>query len=86
MTAYRVYVLCNAQARHYIGVSSDPEKRLAQHNTGVSRWAGSNGPWNLIWMSAPQSLGAARKLENLLKRQKGGAGFYRLTGLQRDSR
>jgi hypothetical protein len=26
-------------------------------------------------------LGDARKLENLLKRQKGGAGFYRITGL-----
>jgi hypothetical protein len=26
-------------------------------------------------------LGDARNLENLLKRQKGGVGFYRLTGL-----
>jgi predicted GIY-YIG superfamily endonuclease len=34
MTAYRVYVLRNAQDRHYIGMSNDPEKRLAQHNTG----------------------------------------------------
>ena len=86
MTGYRVYVLGNAQDRHYIGVSNDPEKRLVQHNTGVSRWAGSNGPWNLIWMSAPHSLSAARELENLLKRQKGGAGFYRITGLPRNSR
>jgi hypothetical protein len=37
-------------------------------------------------MSAPHSLSAARELENLLKRQKGGAGFYRITGLPRNSR
>ena len=27
------------------------------------------------------SLSEARKLENLLKRQKGGEGFYKITGL-----
>ena len=86
MSAYRVYVLRNVQNRHYIGVSDDPQRRLVRHNAGVSRWAGSNGPWKLIWVSDPQSLGAARKLENLLKRQKGGAGFYRITGFSRNSR
>ena len=86
MTAYFVYVLCNVHDRHYIGLSDDPERRVAQHNAGISRWAGANGPWRLIWKSEPESLGAARKLENLLKRQKGGAGFYRLAGLQRNSR
>jgi len=29
------------------------------------------------------SLSDARKLENLLKRQKGGDGFYKITGLSR---
>ncbi|MDD2763767.1 MAG: GIY-YIG nuclease family protein [Opitutaceae bacterium] len=86
MPAYRVYVLRNVQGRHYIGVSDDPARRLAQHNSGISRWAGANGPWELIWASAAQSLSTARRLENLLKRQKGGDGFYRLTGLPRNSR
>jgi putative endonuclease len=86
MPAYRVYILRNAQSRHYIGVSDDPERRLLQHNAGISRWAGANGPWELIWVSDPQDLSAARKLENLLKRQKGGDGFYRITGLSRNSR
>jgi hypothetical protein len=31
------------------------------------------------------SITDARKFENLLKKQKGGAGFYRLTGLTRSS-
>ena len=86
MPAYRVYVLRNAHNRHYIGMSDDPGRRLIQHNTGISHWAGTNGPWELIWVSEPLSLGAARKLENLVKRQKGGAGFYRITGLPRNSR
>ena len=86
MNTYRVYVLCNAHDRHYIGLSNDPERRLAQHNAGISRWAGANGPWRLIWTSEPKRLCDVLKLENLLKRQKGGAGFYRLTGLQRNSR
>jgi hypothetical protein len=38
-------------------------------------------PGPCVWESETPSLGAARKLENLLKRQKGGRGFYRLTGL-----
>ncbi len=86
MVTYFVYVLRNAQNRHYIGVSDDPERRLRQHNAGISQWAGANGPWQLIWKSGPLSLGDARKLENLLKRQHGGSGFYRITGLQRNSR
>ena len=49
-------------------------------------WAGANGPWLLVWKSEPLALGEARKLENLLKRQNGGAGFYRITGLRRNSR
>ena len=83
MNDYRVYVLRNSTHRHYIGVSDDVTRRLDQHNTGVSRWAGANGPWSLVWQSDPLPLGEARKLENLLKRQKGGSGFYRLTGLAR---
>jgi predicted GIY-YIG superfamily endonuclease len=81
MSVYWVYVLRNPSHRHYIGVSDDVARRLEQHNTGVSRWAGANGPWLLVWQSDRLTLSEARKLENLLKRQKGGAGFYQLTGL-----
>jgi hypothetical protein len=36
------------------------------------------GPWVLDWLSRPLVLGEVRKLENLLKRQKGGAGLQKL--------
>ncbi len=82
-SAYRVYVLKNPSGRLYIGVTADIAQRLAQHNTGYSRWTKGKGPWQLAWNSEPLSLSAARKLENALKRQKGGAGFYKMTGLSR---
>ena len=82
---YRVYVLRNPEGRNYIGVTEDVPRRVRQHNAGVSNWTKSRGPWELCWQSCESSLSAARALENLLKRQKGGAGLYRLTGLPRRS-
>jgi putative endonuclease len=78
---YRVYVLRNSKGRFYIGFTADLGRRLQQHNTGVSQWTRDRGPWTLVWQSEAGSLSEARKLELLLKRQKGGSGFYRITGL-----
>ena len=80
---YRVYVLQNCAGRFYIGVTAHVTKRLHQHNSGASRWTKHKGPWRLMWQSDLLSLGDARKLENELKRQKGGTGFYFRTGLAR---
>jgi putative endonuclease len=78
---YRVYVLRNPAQKFYIGVSDDVERRLQQHNADQSQWTKGKGPWHLAWTSEATSLSEARKLENLLKRQKGGCGFYRITGI-----
>jgi putative endonuclease len=84
-TVHRVYVLKNAAGRFYVGISEDVAVRLRQHNGGCSKWTKGKGPWSLGWTSEAMSLSDARKLENLLKRQKGGEGFYHLTGLRRSS-
>ena len=83
MPLYRVYVLRNREGRFYVGLSDDIEKRHAQHNSGGSRWTKTRGPWTLAWQSANLSLGDARNLENRLKRQGRGKGFYSITGLLR---
>lgn len=76
---YQVYLIKNSEERIYIGLSDDVDRRLDDHNSGVSKWTRSRGPWNLVWISHPESnLGSARKLENLLKRQKGGHGLQPL--------
>ncbi len=83
MTNYRVYVIQNPEGRHHIGLSEDVEKRLNDHNSGVSTWTRHRGPWLLVWMGPEQTLSEARKLERELKAQKGGQGFYQRTGLQK---
>ena len=80
---YRVYVIQSREGKFYIGLSDDVGRRVDQHNIGESRWTRGKGPWRLIWQSAEMNLSSARKLELLLKRQKGGDGFYRLIGLSR---
>jgi putative endonuclease len=82
-TAYRVYVLQKREDRFYIGLTEDVPRRIDQHNSGGSRWTKTRGPWTLAWQSANLSLSDARKLENRLKRQGRGSGFYSLTGLKR---
>lgn len=83
--AYFVYVLRNPAMKRYIGLTADISKRLEQHNAGASKWTSRNGPWELVWQQGPMRLTEARKLENRLKRQKGGIGFRALTGLRPSS-
>ena len=80
---YQVYILRNQAGRNYIGLSENVARRLAQHNSGQSRWTRNRGPWQLCWESQELHLAESRRLELLLKRQKGGVGLYRLTGLPR---
>ena len=80
--AYRVYVLQNPEGRFYIGLTDDVARRLQQHNNGESRWTKGRGPWRDVWQSQNLSLTEARKLENRLKRQGRGKGFYTITGLR----
>ena len=85
MELYRVYLLRNRSGLRYIGISSDVLRRLEDHNTGKSRWTRSRGPWTLVWQSRLLTLSEARKLENLLKRQKGGDGLDALLALWGES-
>ena len=82
---YRVYVIQSGEGRFYIGLSDDVVRRVKQHNRGQSRWTKGRGPWKIVWQSEELSLTDARKLENRLKRQGRGKGFYAITGLHRSS-
>ena len=81
---YWCYVIYSSSRRqYYIGVTDDVTRRVQDHNNGISNWTKDKGPWQLEWSKEFMSLGDARKFENILKRQKGGAGFYQLTGIAR---
>ena len=77
-----VYVLENRAGRFYTGLSDDVAGRVEQHNAGESRWTKGRGPWGVVWQSEELSLTDARKLENRLKRQKGGHGLFHLIGVR----
>ena len=81
--AYRVYVIRNREGKFYIGPSDDVARRVQQHDAGQSQWTKGRGPWTIVWQSEESSLTDARKLENRLKRQGRGKGFYAITGLHR---
>jgi predicted GIY-YIG superfamily endonuclease len=38
-----VYVIQNSEGRFYIGMTTDLEGRLLDHNNGVSKWAKHRG-------------------------------------------
>lgn len=44
MKEYRVYMLENLLARRYIGLSEDVNIRLADHNSGKSKYTAKHGP------------------------------------------
>ena len=83
LATYRVYVLQNHGGRFYVGLTDDVPRRVREHNNGQSRWTKGRGPWRAVWQSQKLSLTEARKLENRLKRQGRGKGFYMTTGLRR---
>lgn len=78
---YRVYVIQSEAGKFYVGLSEDIHRRLLDHNEGLSKWAKGKGPWHLIWSSDSMTLSDARKLENHIKRQGRGRGFYQIIGL-----
>jgi putative endonuclease len=81
---YWCYVIYSSpRGQYYIGVTDDVSRRVQEHNNGISKWTKGKGPWQLEVSKEFISLGEARKFENLLKRQKGGDGFYQLTGITR---
>jgi predicted GIY-YIG superfamily endonuclease len=58
-----VYVVQNSQGRFYIGMTTDLDGRLRDHNSGVSKWTKHRGPWKLVWSQERASISEARKLE-----------------------
>jgi putative endonuclease len=65
---YYVYAI-KSQSRNYIyvGLSSDPEKRLTQHNRGYEKTTRLYRPFNIILKEDFNTRPEARKREKYLK-------------------
>ncbi|MDW3197286.1 MAG: GIY-YIG nuclease family protein [Cytophagales bacterium] len=69
---YTVYVLRSLNHnKTYVGLTSDIERRLAEHNAGRSRSTKPNRPWELIYHEEYESRDEARKREKYLKSGSG---------------
>ena len=75
---YEVYVIQSECGHRYIGLTENLAKRLSQHNAGLSKWTKRYSGWKIIFLKNYLTLTEARKLENKLKKQKGGEGLNKL--------
>lgn len=65
-----VYVLRTARGVLYTGISTDPERRLKEHETGArgARSLRGKGPLALVWQCGVPGRSTASKLEARIKR------------------
>ncbi|AJQ56115.1 hypothetical protein RY45_19340 [Aeromonas hydrophila] len=65
-----IYMVRTASGLLYTGISTDPLRRLRQHQSGKgSRALRGKGPLSLAWQQAVGEKGAALRLEYRLKQQ-----------------
>ncbi len=67
---YWVYVLENAQGKHYIGSCADIKIRLRRHNQNSVRSTKNKGPWQVIYQEKFSARTEAIIREKQLKRYK----------------
>ncbi|MCL4464913.1 MAG: GIY-YIG nuclease family protein [Chloroflexi bacterium] len=64
-----VYVLACADGTHYTGITTDPDRRLAQHNAGRGAcYTRTRRPVSLVGVLPCPSHGDALRLERRMKR------------------
>jgi predicted GIY-YIG superfamily endonuclease len=70
-----VYILHSDSdpSRYYVGVTSDPDRRLRQHNEGPSGHTVSYRLWSFVVVIELPTEGAARRFERYLKSCSGRA-------------
>jgi putative endonuclease len=63
-----VYVLYSETAsRRYVGMSSNPDSRLKQHNGGSTKSTKAYRPWTIVHIEEYKTLAEARNREKYLK-------------------
>jgi len=65
---YFVYVLQNSEGRLYIGLTTDLERRVQEHQENKGGWTSGRGPWKLIYYESFSDRSEAMRRERNLKR------------------
>jgi putative endonuclease len=66
----RLYLFSNKLNKFYIGYSENLQKRLAEHNAGMSKFTSMANDWIIVYSEAFNSRKDARKRELEIKRKK----------------
>jgi len=65
---FYTYILYSKSARkHYYGHTNNLDKRLNEHNSGLSKFTKKYSPWELIYFETFQNRSEAMKRENFSK-------------------
>ena len=70
-----VYILKNNEGNHYIGSTTNLERRIKDHNSNKSKWTKKKGPWHLVYSETYSNKKSAFLREKQIKRYKGGKAF-----------
>ena len=77
--SYYVYIIKSLKdSSFYIGSTNDIERRLEEHNSGLSKYTSSKLPWKLVYSEQLPDVTTARSREYFLKKQKNRAFYQRL--------
>jgi putative endonuclease len=69
---YFLYVLESLPTgKHYLGITADVGRRLAEHNTKNGRWTSAYKPWKLVATEEYLDRAGASKRERFLKSRQG---------------
>lgn len=72
MNMYTTYVLVSKTSNtRYTGSTSNIDKRLADHNSGMSRYTKNRGPWVIVHTEEYSSRAESIAREKFLKTGKG---------------
>ncbi|MGY3926069.1 GIY-YIG nuclease family protein [Aeromonas simiae] len=67
--SWHLYLVRTARGHLYAGISTDPQRRLAEHQSGRgARSLRGKGPLTLVWQAEVGEHGEALRLEYRLKR------------------
>lgn len=77
---YYAYVLKNPAGILYKGSTNNLQKRIYEHNAGVSRYTKGKGPWELCYAEQFETRSEAQKRELFFKSGKGRNFLKEVTG------
>ena len=79
---YFIYLLESEKSGvWYVGLSSDPQNRLIQHNLGKSKFTSGHIPWKLLYTEKAGDLKKARAMEKYYKSAAGKRKLKKILGL-----